>query len=344
MSGNRLWMSVNPSRRDLLRQTGALALGTAALAAGGGPLRLARAQEILQWGSSSLGSTGYVIIEALAWAANQWSDRRNSSMATAGGAENMALLQQGLLDFGQTTSSDWKPAMDGEPPYQGPVEAYQMFAYTLWSLHPMVLADSDIQELGQLAGRRVMPSTAGGATAQMWDTVFGAAGLADQVNWTYGSWRETYDALTSGAADCIPTLLTNGRPSPVLEELMTARDVRVVDVPDDVVRKAQEANPGILTSEVTPEEWRALDAPRSLISAAGILAVHPRVSEDTAYAITKAIFDHVEEVRSKGVQLEDVSLEFATKNLIPQYPVHPGAAKYFQEKGVWRDDLTVAEL
>jgi len=329
-------------RRSVLQGAGALALGGAALPFA--RITPATAQQILQWGSSSLGSTGYVIIEALAWAANQFSDLRNSSMSTAGGAENMALIGQDLLDFAQTTSSDWKPAVNGEEPYQGPVEVYQMFSYTIWNLSPMVAADSDIQTLADLEGRRVMPATAAGATAGMWHTVFQAAGLDDAVSWTYGSWRETYDAMKSGAADCIPTLLTNGRRSPILEELQTAMDVRPLSVPDDVVEKAQEQNPGILVATLTPEEWGALGEPTAMLSIAGILGAHPSIDEETAYKVTKAVFDNVEEVRSKGVQLHDVALEFAVEHLIPTYPVHPGAARYFQEHGVWRDDLEIARL
>ncbi|HEX6142753.1 MAG TPA: TAXI family TRAP transporter solute-binding subunit [Geminicoccaceae bacterium] len=329
-------------RRRMLGGLGVLAAGAAGLPFA--RLTPAEAQQLLQWGSSSLGSTGYVIIEALAWAANQFSETRNSSMSTAGGAENMALLQQGLLDFAQTTSSDWQPATAGEEPYPEPVEVYQMFAYTLWNLTPMVAADSDIETLEDLKGRRVMPATAGGATAAMWQTVFEVAGLAEEVDWTYGSWTESYNAMKSGAADCIPTLLTNGRPAPVLEELQTSMDLRVLPVPDDLIAEAQERNPGILKATLTPKDWAELQEPVTTLSISGILGVHPRIDEETAYAITQAVFDHVEEVRSKGVQLQDVALEFATQHLMPQYPVHPGAARYFKEKGVWRDDLQIAEL
>lgn len=328
------------TRRTLLQGAGTLTLAGAALPLA--RLTPAQAAKILQWGSSSLGSTGYVIIEALAWAANQFSDLRNSSMSTAGGAENMALINQGLLDFAQTTSSDWKPAVEGQEPYQDPVEVYQMFSYTIWNLTPMVRADSDIESLADLKGRRVMPATAAGATAGMWHTVFQAAGLDEAVDWTYGSWRESYNAMKSGAADCIPTLLTNGRRSPILEELETAHEVRVLPIPDDVFKKAQEANPGILKATVTPEQWSTLGKPADMLSISGILGAHPRIDTETAYNVTKAVFDHVEEVRSKGVQLQDVGLDFAVKHLMTAYPVHPGAAKYFKEKGVWRDDLKIA--
>lgn len=332
------------SRRRFIRNTGGLALGAGTLAALG-PMAPALAQnKILQWGSASLGSTGYVIITVLAATVNKFSKLRNSALSTAGGAENMALIGEGILDFGQSTSTDWQPAIDGTGRYEGsPVKAYQMFSYTAWNLSPMVRADSGINSVQDLIGKKVMPASAGGATTGMWHTMFKAAGIFDKVNWNYGSWNETYGAIKTGAADCIPILLTNGRPSARVRELEAAGiGMKVLDIPEDLLAKAQEMNPGLLSMVVEPGNVKWLDKPTRLASIGGILAVHPRVDEETAYQVTKAVLDNVQYVTSKGSELQDVSLDFATKYLIPKYPVHPGAARYLKEKGVWRDDLTVA--
>jgi TRAP-type uncharacterized transport system substrate-binding protein len=98
----------------------------------------------------------------------------------------------------------------------------------------------------------------------------------------------------------------------------------------------------MLLAAVVEPPVKFVDRPTRVASFGGILAAHPRVAEETAYQVTKAIFDNVDYVTARGSELQDVSLEFATKFLIPHYPVHPGAARYLKEKGVWRDDLTVA--
>ena len=336
------------TRRRFLEGTGAVVLGGAALSTLGPAGSALAASKIWQWGSASLGSTGYVIITALAAAVNKFSDPklRNSSLSTAGGAENMALLGEGVLDFAQTTSTDWLPATSGTGRYDGrPVKVLQMFSYTAWNLSPMVRADSGIRSLADLKGRKVMPASAGGATTGMWHTLFKAAGLFEQVDWTYGSWTETYNAIKSGAADCIPILLTNGRPSPRVTELETAGiDMHVLDIPEDVVARAQGMNPGLLSAVVPAEATKLLDAPKRLLTLGGILGAHPTVPEDVAYNVTRSILDNAAFIQGKGVQLKDVSIEFATRHLIPDYPVHPGAARYLKEKGVWRDDLTVGSL
>ena len=333
-----------PSRRRLLRDSSTLALGGGALGLLGPAGRLlAQDNRILQWGSSSLGSTGYVIITVLAAAVSRFTDLRNSALSTAGGAENMALLGEGIIDFGQTTATDWQPALTGTGRYEGaPVEAQQMFSYTIWNISPMVPADSGIESLEDLKGKRVMPAAAGGATTGLWKTLFEAAGLYDEVEWTYGSWNETYNAARTGAADCIPILLTNGRPSPRVTELEAAMDMRVLPLSEELLQKANELNPGVGWAVVKPGSTEFVSEPTLMVSFAGILAAHPRIDEDTAYTICKAVFENAEYIREQGVQLQDVSLEFATRHLIPAYPVHPGAARYFKEQGVWRDDLTVA--
>ena len=66
-------------------------MGLAAAGAGSAVFRSSSvlAQQNLQWGSSSIGSTGYVIMEGLANTVNRHTDLQNASMATSGGTENM---------------------------------------------------------------------------------------------------------------------------------------------------------------------------------------------------------------------------------------------------------------
>ncbi|MDX5361857.1 MAG: TAXI family TRAP transporter solute-binding subunit [Alphaproteobacteria bacterium] len=323
-----------PSRRDALL----LGLGTAVASTGLLRATTSLAQQSFQWGSSSIGSTGYVIMEGLASTVNRHTDLQNASMATSGGTENMQLFHEGVIQFGQTTSTDWLPASRGEAPYPQPITVHQMFAYTLFNCTPMVRADSDIQTLDDLKGRRCMPSPAGSSTATMWRVLFEAAGIKDEVEWTYGSWRESYDALRGGAVDCIPSLLTNGRASPIMSELATTVPVRILPIPDEVMKKARALNPGI-SRGIIPAGAAGIAEETGAASFSGVLGASPNVSEEHAYQVIKAVFDNAEEVRNLGVQFKDIAIDFAAEYLVAGFPIHKGAARYFKEKGVWRDDM-----
>jgi TRAP transporter TAXI family solute receptor len=314
-------------------RSGALAIGAAVaftLAASGAVAQ----DKVYQWGSSSLGSTGHVIITTLAATVDKYTDLKNSARSTAGGVQNLSLIGEDKLDFGQAPSTSWPAALKGEAPHKAPVKAMQMFCYTSWPMPPLVRADSPIKSLSDIAGKRVMAGAAGGATANDYKLLMDSAGL--NVNWNYGSWQETFNALKTGAVDVIPALMTSGRPAPGMAELEASVKVRPISVPADVVKKMRAANPGVLVGTIDPKDWPsgAIDKPIEAILQAGILAVHPSIPEDVAYKVTKAVFDNAEEVRSKGVQLLDISKDFASKYLIPEYPLHPGAARYFKEANI----------
>lgn len=297
---------------------------------------------VLLWGSSSLGSTGYVIIETLAAMVNKKTKLRNSSMSTSGGAENMALIGEGVIHFGQTTSSDWPAATKGEKPYHHPIKANQMFAYTIWNMPPIVRADSDIRTFADFKGKRIMPSKPTSSTGAMWKVLFQAAGLDRQVDWNYGSWRETYNALKAGKVDVIPALITNGRPSPLVTELLVSQKVRAIEVPKDVLDKAHAMNPGILSVKVSTGAWGGDGHEILSPTFSGVVGVHPDLDPEICYQVTKAVFENAAEIRKVGVQLQDIDLKFGVDYLLAEYPVNAGAARYFKEKGVWRSELKIA--
>jgi TRAP transporter TAXI family solute receptor len=188
-----------------------------------------------------------------------------------------------------------------------------------------------------------MPSPAGSATAAMWETLFEVAGIADEVRWTYGSWRETYDALRGNSVDCIPSLLTNGRPAPILSELVGKTPVRFLPIPQEIMAKAQEINPGIMFGPIPGGAVEGIGDATQSASFSGVLAASPDVSEDVAYQIMQAIFDHSEQVQALGVQFRDIDPEFGAEYLLRGFPVHKGAARYYKENGLWSDSLTEAE-
>lgn len=300
------------------------------------------AQSPTLFGSASLGSTGYVIVETISAIVNKHSDLRTSSMSTSGGAENLQLIGQDALDFGQSASTDYQAAMAGTGRFKQPINVEQTFAYTAWATVPMVRADSGIETARDLAGKRVSPSTAGGSTRRTWEMMTDFLGVKDDIRWTYGSWREVYDAFRSGAVDCVPALLAGGSPSPLLQELMASVELKGLGWPEDAITHANKVNPGITRYEAVPELWSAVSEPTPCTASVGLLAAHPRVTDEVGYAVTKAVFDNAAEVRKISQELQNIDPEYAVRYMADFVPVNAGAAQYFKEIGVWRDDLIIA--
>lgn len=330
------WMM---NRRGFLNS--AAAAGTASLV---GMPALAQSGR-LRWGSSSLGSSGYVILEAMANVTNNHSDMRNSVQATAGTTENFALLGSGDLDIAHTTSIDWVSAFRGESPYPGRIEANQLLSYVRWLCPPLVHEDSDIQSISDLRGRKYSASRPGSGAAALSRILLEAADLGENgsdVDWVYGGWREVYNNFQLGQIDCIFGIFTNGAPIGLITQVNTAVPLRALEYPQEILDAAIDRNPGILVADLTPEDWPVLQAPVRSPVFTGILGAATSVSAEDGYTIVSSVLNNIEEVKSFGQPLAGIGIEAAVNNLLTSYPVNAGAAQYFQEQGVWRDELQIA--
>ena len=326
------------SRRRLLRSAASAAIGVPTswlLGCRPGP------SDVRRWGSSTLGSSGYVIMEAFARAVNRGGQSRNASLATSGAAENLWLLANGSLELGHTTSVDWTVAARGQSPYPFPILCQQVFAYATWHMPPIVRTDANIDSLVHLRERRYAPSTPGSGAALMHHGLMQAAELYDDVRWTYGSWTEIYDAFQARRVDVVPGVLTNGAVSARLIEAQSVTEIVPLSFPDAVIDRANTVNPGIYWETVTKEQWSALETPVVVPYSVGVLAAAPGTSAETGYEITKAVFEDAEHIRSLGLALRRVEPRFALERLMPQFPVNGGALQYFSEQGIENDALSL---
>ncbi len=326
-----------PTRRAVVRGGAAVGLITAMA-----PTVAIAAGNRLRWGSSSIGSTGYVIMEAMVNVTNAHTDMKNSVQATAGSAENFALLGTDELEIIHTTSMDWFAAGRGDAPYKQPIVANQLFGYVQWLTPPIVYASSDIMEIGDLKGRNFSPSKSGSGGAAIYRILFEEAGIAADVNWRYGSWSEVYNSFQVGQMDAVVGVLTNGKHFGLITQAEAVGKLRALEIPLKVLEASSARNPGILYAQVTPEQWHILERPTWMPMLGGVLGAHTAVSAEAGYEITKAVIGNAEAVRKFGAQLSGVSLENGVNGLMRGFPVNAGAAQYFKEKGVWRDDLTIA--
>ena len=68
------------------------------------------------------------------------------------------------------------------------------------------------------------------------------------------------------------------------------------------------------------------------ISQPNFLAVHPDVSEETVYLITKTMYENLPFLASIHKATKVMKIEKAISGL--PVPLHPGAAKYYREMGL----------
>lgn len=67
------------------------------------------------------------------------------------------------------------------------------------------------------------------------------------------------------------------------------------------------------------------------VAVAAVVLVRDDVSDDDVYTFVSTIFDNIDAISEQHGKGAELSLEFASS--MTSVPYHPGAAKYFAEKG-----------
>ena len=108
--------------------------------------------------------------------------------------------------------------------------------------------------------------------------------------------------------------------------------IRFIGIEPDVLSKILEQNPGYLSTEIPTTAYKGVTEPVPTLGVVTVLVINKDVSDDLAYNMAKALWDnHTEFVKVKKVW-NKVTLDNALRGAA--IPVHPGAQRYYDEKGV----------
>ncbi len=195
----------------------------------------------------------------------------------------------------------------------------------------VVRADSPIESLHDLAGKRVAVGAAGSGTAVACEQILRAAGVWDEIEKVWAPFREAATALKLGEVDC--AMLVAGIPTPAITELATTTPVRILSVPDEILTKLHDEGYVFYVRQIAPKDtYAGMTKDTPTVAVLAMLACHADLPEQTVYTLTKVLFDHVDDLRAVHAKAQAISLETAIDGM--SIPLHPGAIKYYEEKGV----------
>lgn len=293
--------------------------------------------KVIRWGSATVGGAGYVIITAFSDTISKYvTDFKSSSMATSGGSENVRLLHNGDIDFGQMTSSDFVKALDGDKPYGEPMTIYQGIGYRTNANMIHVLAKSGITSIEGLDGKKVAVGSASGAGRQMVEP--GLLALGIKPEFVYGSWEECAEMLRSEQVTAAVFPIVGGNsPTSAVIQLNATTDIAVIALTRKQAQTMCDAAKGVSVVEI-PAGYLDKDIPAFYAQGYhNALGVRPDVSEEVVYTVIKTLLEHVDELHDISKDLELFSQENAFAYMLPEVPIHPGAVRLYKEMGIWDD-------
>jgi TRAP transporter TAXI family solute receptor len=257
---------------------------------------------------------------------------RPTVQATKASVENLNLLQQGkgeiAFTLGDSLADAW--AGNAEAGFKSKLDKLRTVA-AIYPNYIQIVAskDSGIKTIADLKGKRVAVGAPKSGTELNARAIFGAAGLnySDLGKVEYLPFNESVELMKNRQLDA--TLISAGLGVSAIRDLASSIDIVMVEVPPAVVQKIgtpyQEA-------VIPAGTYKGQDADVKAAAVQNYLVTRANLADNIVYEMTKTMFDNLSELQAAHAAAKAIKLENAAK--APPVPLHPGAAKFYKEKGV----------
>ncbi|HEX7125737.1 MAG TPA: TAXI family TRAP transporter solute-binding subunit [Thermodesulfobacteriota bacterium] len=254
---------------------------------------------------------------------------------TAASVENMQLLATHRAELAYTLADTLHDAVTGRGKFKEPLPIQSLAVLYGNMTHVVVKADSGIKSIKDLKGKRVSTGSPNSGTEIIADRILKANGL----DWLKDISRErlgvgeSADALKDGKIDAF--FWSGGLPTAGVLELAATPGQRIALLPTDDVVPALVQQYGALyvVATIPGGTYPGVDKDVKVAAVPNVLAVHRDMPADLAFNILKTMFDHKAELVAVHPAAKELDLKSASQGAPAEY--HPGAIRYYRERGVW---------
>lgn len=256
---------------------------------------------------------------------------------TAASVDNMKFLKQGTSDIAFTMADTAQDAVAGREAFSefGAVPVRALAVLYSNYMHLVTRAESGIGSVRDLRGKVVSIGTPGGGGTVQAERILIAAGIdpKNDVRPQYLGVAQAVDALKDGKLDAL--FWSGGVPTAAILDLVNTAGVTSRLIPlDDVLPALQKTyGPSLYYRTVVPKDAYKMPADVAVVAVANMLVVAERMSEQMAYDVTRTIFDQQATLAGVHPQARELAVDKALTGAT--IPFHPGAIRYYRERGVW---------
>lgn len=292
----------------------------------------ALALDFVTIGSGGVGGTYYPLGGSMAEILNNAKiDVKATSRATSASRENCRLLARDAVQIGMVMGSTLWQAYTGTEAFEkdGKLDLYILMNMYAAPQHIVTTGRTGIKTFEDLRGKRVSVGAPGGGDQVLTNLILAAAGWDPEkdIKREQLTQPEGATALVDGNIDAV--FWNFAAPGSAVLEVAAVRDVVLIPIPEDVVKKVCEANPFLFSYTIDKNVYN--QAEDCLTVADGnFLVVNGKMKEDLSYRLVKTIVENREAFKKVTTQAEHFNPKEASVGIIR---FASGAVKYFKEQG-----------
>jgi TRAP transporter TAXI family solute receptor len=252
--------------------------------------------------------------------------------ATKASVENLLLLEQGRGEIAFTIGDSLKAGWDGdeEAGFRSKLNKLRAIAAIYPNYIQLVAtAESGIKTVSDLKDKSLSVGAPKSGTELNTRAILKAAGMsyASVRKVEYLPFAESVDLMRSRRLAA--TLQSAGLGVASLRELSNTMDVTVVSVPKAIVDRM--GSP-FMAAKIPANTYKGQEQDIETASVPNYLVTHAGVPDEVVYQMTRLVFEQQAQLAAAHAAGKEIKLENALAGV--PIPLHPGAARYYKEKGL----------
>lgn len=286
--------------------------------------------------TGSTGGTYYPLGGAMA---NTWNKHlagkvQVTSQPSGASVENLKRMGKGEVQLGMSMNNIADDAWKGLGDSFKDTGAIKNFR-SIGVIYPEVYqgiaaADSKITTIADLKGKKVAIGPTGSGTAVISKDIFAEYNLTlNDFKPEYAGFGDAASKFKDGHIDANFGVLSV--PAAAIQDVMTVRKVRIIEIKGEMFDKLKAKYP-FFSQYVIPAGTYGNDKDVYTVAMQAALYCTADLPEDLVYNITKVFYEQSAEIGAAHAAGKSIALSKALDGITT--PLHPGAVKYYTEKGI----------
>ena len=257
-----------------------------------------------------------------------------TAQATGASVENVRLMNRDEVELAlvQTDTIDF--AFNAREAFKERLTKMAAVAVLYPELvHIVTRAELGIASFSGLRGKKIGVGAPGSGTEANFRQLMDVHRMGkDDVATQYLSFAESADQFKDRRIDAF--MVTGGVPTSAIMDVATQREIKILPIDDTMISIMTAKYPFLAGATIPANAYRGVTAPIKTVAVNAVLIAHPKVPEAVVYNMTKALFENQAELAATHVKGKELDLNKAAAGV--SIPFHPGAVRYYKEKGIMK--------
>ncbi len=254
---------------------------------------------------------------------------------TTASVDNCRLVGAGKAEMALIMADTGWDAYQGRAQFKEKVALRTLAVLYPNNMHIVTLEGKGIEKVADLKGKRVSTGAPGSGTEVMALRVIEAFGLDPDKDMTRDKLgvSESAGALKDRKIDAF--FWVGGLPTAAVTDLGATPGIKMklIGHVDALQKMREKYGPLYVKGAIPPKTYPGQEGDVPITVVWNLLVCNEKMKEDVAHDIVKTLFDHKPELITVHTEARNLALEPQAVGGSP-IPFHPGAIRYFTEKGL----------